>query len=96
MKNIILVSVAVIILVAVGFVLFKQKSAPLLNLPIGRPTNFNLVFKYGVGAKNELNTFDQTFTKDMVMDPSVTVKMKLSDNELNSIYQKINNLNFIQ
>jgi hypothetical protein len=50
----------------------------------------------GVGAKNELNTFDQTFTKDMVMDPSVTVKMKLSDNELNSIYQKINNLNFIQ
>ncbi|OPX85542.1 MAG: hypothetical protein A4E53_03536 [Pelotomaculum sp. PtaB.Bin104] len=30
--------------------------------------NFNLIFKYGVGAKNILNTFEGTYTKDMIPD----------------------------
>ena len=60
--------------------------------PIPQSTIFNLIFKYGVGAKNELNTFAQTYTKDMVMDPSVTIKFKLTDNELAGIYQKLNDL----
>ncbi len=55
-------------------------------------TSFNLIFRYGVGAKNELNTFAQTYTKDKVMDPSVTIKLRLTDNELAGIYQKLNNL----
>jgi hypothetical protein len=92
MKKIILISIVVIVLAATGFVVFKQSSTPPQNPPAGEPTNFNLIFKYGVGAKNELNTFDQTYTKDMVIDPSVTVKMVLSNNELNNIYQKINDL----
>ncbi len=60
--------------------------------PTPQSTTFNLIFKYGVGAKNELNTFTQTYTKDMVMDPSVTIKLKLTDNELAGIYQKLNDL----
>ena len=60
--------------------------------PTPQSTSFNLIFKYGVGAKNELNTFAQTYTKDMVMDPSVTIKLKLTDNELTGIYQKLNDL----
>jgi hypothetical protein len=92
MKKIILISIIVIALGAAGFVVFNQTNTPPQNPPAGEPTNFNLIFKYGVGAKNELNTFNQTYTKDMVMDPSVTVKMKLSDAELNSIYQKLNDL----
>ena len=92
MKKIVLISIVVIVLAAAGLVVFKQSSTPPQNPPAGEPTNFNLIFKYGVGAKNELNTFDQTYTRDMVMDPSVTVKMSLSNNELNGIYQKINDL----
>jgi len=93
MKNkFLLIPVAVIVLAAVGFFIFKQTNIPPKNPPAGEPTNFNLIFKYGVGAKNELNTFDQTYTKDMVMDPSVTIKFKLTDNELAGIYQKINDL----
>ena len=62
------------------------------NTPAGGPTNFNLVFKYGVGAKNELNTFEQTYTRDMVKDPPVTIKFKLSDSDLAGINQKISDL----
>lgn len=93
MKKIILTSIVVIVLATAGFVVFKQSSTPPQNPPAGKPTNFNLIFKYGVGAKNELNTFNQTYTHDMVIDPLITVKMKLSDNELNGIYQKLNDLN---
>ena len=55
-------------------------------------TNFNFIFKYGVGSGNELNTFDKTYTKDMIMDPSITIKFELSESELAGIYQKINDL----
>lgn len=92
MKNLILISIVVIVLAVAGFLVFKQSNTSIQNPPAGVSTRFNLIFKYGVGAINELNTFDQTYTKDMVIDPSVTVKMVLSNNELNNIYQKINDL----
>lgn len=92
MKKIILIGIIVIILAIAGFLVFEQTKTPPQNPPADTPTSFNLIFKYGVGAKNELNTFDQTYTKDMVMDPSITIKFKLSDSELASINRKINDL----
>jgi len=56
--------------------------------------NFNLLFRYGVGAKNELNTFEDTYTKDMVVDPSVTIRLVLSDAELEQIGQKMVEMGF--
>jgi len=57
-------------------------------------TGFNLVFKYGVGARNELDTFNGTFTKDMIIDPPVTVNLTLSKEELDTIYQKMKEIDF--
>jgi len=62
--------------------------------PPPNPTNFNLIFKYGVGAKNELNTFEGTYAKDMIMDPPITVNLSLSKEELDRIYQKMIEINF--
>ena len=45
-----------------------------------------------MGAKNELNTFSQTFTKDMIMDSPVTVSLKFTDKEITDVYKKINDL----
>ena len=28
------------------------------------PSDFDLIFSYGVGAKNQLNTFNQTYSKE--------------------------------
>ncbi len=44
-------------------------------------TDFNIIFRYGVGAKNELDTFNGTYTWDMVVDPSITVNLSLSNKE---------------
>jgi hypothetical protein len=57
-------------------------------------SNFNLLLRYGVGAKNELNTFEGTYTKDMVLDPPITIKLTLSDAELEQIRQKMVEIGF--
>jgi hypothetical protein len=49
----------------------------------------NITFKYGVGARNELNTFEGTYTKDLILDDNVTTRMTLSQEELSQIQQKI-------
>ena len=56
--------------------------------------DFNLVLKYGVGAKNELNTFDETFTKDLVLNPPVTTILVLTSQEKMQILQKIDEMAF--
>jgi len=55
---------------------------------------FNLVFKYGIGAKNVLNTCDGTYTKDMVAGPPVTTHLSLSRDELSTIYNKMVEIDF--
>ncbi|MFC2005181.1 hypothetical protein ACFLUY_03040 [Chloroflexota bacterium] len=57
-------------------------------------SNFNLIFKYGVTARNELNTFEGTYTKDMIMDPPITVELSLTGEELGSIYKKMLEIDF--
>jgi hypothetical protein len=51
-------------------------------------SDFNLLLRYGVGAKNELNTLKGTYTKDMVNRPSITTRLCLTREELDAIYLK--------
>lgn len=94
--KLLLIAIMVIVLAIAGFVVFKQSNTQPQNLPNGETSNFNFIFRYGIGAKNELNTFSKTYTKDMVIDPSVTIKFELTNNELAGIYQKINNLKLLE
>jgi len=57
---------------------------------------FDFVFKFGVGGKNELNTFDNTFTKDLVMDPPQKLALKLTAEEKQTIYNKLQEIDFSQ
>lgn len=56
--------------------------------------NFGLIFKYGVTAGNVLNTFEGTYTKDMVIDPPIRVSLSLTEEELDTIYQKMLEIDF--
>ncbi len=54
----------------------------------------NLDFKYGFAGRNELNTFDGTFTKDLVIDGTITTRLTLSQEELTQIQQKLSDMGF--
>jgi hypothetical protein len=47
--------------------------------------HFDLQFRYGVLGRNELNTFDNTFTKDLILDGLVTRRLVLSGEELDTM-----------
>ncbi len=54
----------------------------------------NLVFEYGVMLKNILNTFDCSYQKDLVLDPPITINLLLDGNEIDSIFRKMQEVNF--
>ena len=58
------------------------------------PADFNLVFKYGITARNTLDTYEGTYTKDMIMDPSITIELRLSREDMDKIYQKMLQIDF--
>lgn len=58
-------------------------------------TQFDFSYEFGVGSKNELNTFNNTFTKDMVVDSSITIALKLSAEEKQRVYNKLKEINFM-
>ena len=55
---------------------------------------FNILMKFGVGSRNELNTFQNTYTKDLVLDGTLTVPLVLSESELNAIKAKLEQIDF--
>ena len=87
MKNIKLISAALIIILIVPIIIACG------NQP-AEGANFNFDLKYGVGAKNEIDTFHGKFTKDMVDAPSITITLKLSEAEMEEIYQKMLDIDF--
>lgn len=65
------------------------------QMPVSKPMDFNFVFNYGVGARNQLDTIKGKFTKDMIIDPSITTDLKLSEDEMNTIYSEMKRINIL-
>ena len=55
---------------------------------------FKLKFSYGIGSNNVLNTFEDTYTKDLIADGTITIPFKLTENELSQIYDKMCEIGF--
>ena len=62
--------------------------------PTPQEPNFNFVFRYGIMAKNILDTFQGTYSKDMVADPNIMIYLSLSEEELDRIYDKMVEIDF--
>jgi hypothetical protein len=87
MKQYIILAVALAILVPVsGIVGCGERESQI--------SGFDLEFKYGITARNVLNTFEGTYTKDMVADPPITINLALSEEEKEEIYLKMVEINF--
>lgn len=59
-----------------------------------REGDFNFILRYGVNAKNEIDTFHDKVTKDMIMAPSITINLPLTEKEMDDIYQKMVEIDF--
>jgi hypothetical protein len=62
-------------------------------------SDFDVVFKYGVKGPNPeprkaLDTLRDTFTRDMVVDPPVTIRLRLTKDDLEAIRGKMDEIGF--
>jgi hypothetical protein len=64
------------------------------ELSVSKRNDFNFIFRYGVGAKNELNTFQGTYTKDMILAAPVTTNLSLTPDEMDIISNKMIEIDF--
>jgi len=80
-----------------------QKAAAVTTQPIIAPVDvkkiepgFHFTFRYGVNARNELDTFQNTYTKDLITSGTVTVPFQLTPAELKSVQEKITELDLFK
>lgn len=68
---------------------------PTATPPSGQET-FDFIFKYGYSPAmaNELDTFKNTFTLDMVSELPVSTQLSLSQEEKEKIFQKMQDIDF--
>jgi hypothetical protein len=66
------------------------------NMPDDMPNDFDFLVQFGVGSKNEINTFDNTVTKDLVIDGTITKKIPLTKEEIKKVYEKMKEVNVLE
>lgn len=70
-------------------------AAPAVVMPEQKPEDFAFSVRYGITAKNEINTFNGTVTKDLIAKGTATANLKLTDAEMTDIYKRIRDLNVL-
>ena len=60
------------------------------------PEDFEFIFSYGVMNKNILNTFEGTYTKDLVIDGGITTELKVTKDEKQKIYTYMKDIGLFQ
>ncbi|KOO52644.1 hypothetical protein AMD00_04250 [Viridibacillus arvi] len=65
-------------------------------MPEKMPSDFDFSVKFGVGKKNEIDTYEDKVTKDLVDDGTATINLPLSIEEKEKIYEKMKNINIIR
>ncbi len=93
MKNSIFIITSLAVLFGAFFLYQNRGNSS--NQDMDTSQQFNFIFRYGVGL-NELNTFENTFTKDMVGDPPITVSLELTRDEMDAVRQKTEVLNVFE
>jgi len=60
------------------------------------PTDFNFIFSYGVLKKNQLNTLNNSFTKDLIIDGLKTIELKMTEAEKKQIFMYMEEINLFE
>lgn len=61
------------------------------EMPEDMPADFDFLVRYGYGevTKNEINTYQDTVVKDLIMNGTATADITLTEDEMRSIYERM-------
>lgn len=66
-----------------------------LELPEDMPDDFNFSLKYGYEAADEMNTYDDTYTKNLINDGVKTIDFTLTDEDMELAYEELKNADIL-
>lgn len=90
-KHLILLAACFLFLTSCG-----AESTETDQLPEEMPDDFELVLQFGMGhPPNELNTAEETFTKDLITEDPVTTEFPLNKEEREFIYTEMKGANVL-
>ncbi|MDQ0878854.1 hypothetical protein QFZ77_007513 [Paenibacillus sp. V4I3] len=75
----------------------KEAVAQQNKMPKVMPTDFDFAVRFGYGeiTKNEINTYQDTVTKDLIMNGDITAKITFTLEEMRSIYENMREINIM-
>ena len=82
-----------VLLLLIGVILFSGCS--INKMPQEKPDDFGFVVQYGVGAKNQIDTFSGKVTKDLITAGTATEEITLSKEEMAVIYEEMRKINIM-
>lgn len=91
------VAIPLIVIVALGafWGLLRMGSLSPISTPETMPKDFGFVAKWGVDGKNELDTFKGIYKKDLVMDGIVSTELRLTDDQMSRIFERMRQINIM-
>ncbi|TFE31580.1 hypothetical protein [Cohnella luojiensis] len=66
------------------------------TMPEKMPDDFNFSVRFGITSKNEVNTFDSTVTKDLVVNGTAKATIRLSEKEMTDIYNQMREIDILR
>ncbi|MDQ0916328.1 hypothetical protein [Paenibacillus sp. V4I5] len=66
-------------------------------MPKEMPNNFDFMVRFGYGevTKNEINTYQDTVTKDLIINGNAIANITFTMEEMRSIYEKMREINIM-
>ncbi|WP_160037077.1 hypothetical protein [Paenibacillus sp. An7] len=76
----------------------ETKISQINQLPGEMPEDFNFSLSYGYGEvnKNEINTYNNSVTKDLIIKGTAKADFSFSQDEMQSIYKKMREINIMR
>ena len=65
-------------------------------MPEQMPEDFGFSIQYGVGKKNEIDTFKGIVIKDLIENGTAEANITFSDEEMSDIYEKMKDINVLE
>ncbi|PKM77290.1 MAG: hypothetical protein CVU90_08265 [Firmicutes bacterium HGW-Firmicutes-15] len=56
---------------------------------------FNFLLQYGISARNQIDTFNGTYTKDLISAGTKTIKLRFNDTELSDIKKQMQQISIL-
>jgi hypothetical protein len=92
-----MIRIIAIISVAFMFLAGCSHETQKVQMPNKMPEDFNFTVSFGYGDvnKNEVNTYNDTVTKDLITKGTATTNLSLSNEELQTIYSKMKDIDIM-